>query len=336
MKILVTGGAGYIGSHTCVELLQNGYEVIVVDNLSNSKEESLRRVQEITGKSLTFYKVDLLDREHLDEVFSKHSIQAVVHFAGLKSMGESVNIPLQYFHNNVSGSLILLEVMNKHNIHNIVFSSSAGVYGEVKQVPITEETPLCVLNPYSRTKLMIEDILRDLYIAEKVWNIAILRYFNPVGAHPSGRIGEDPNDIPNNLTPYVAQVAIGRHPFVRVWGNDYPTPDGTGIRDYIHIMDLAAGHIKALEILEQNLGLVTYNLGTGRGYSVMEVIAAFEKACQQKIPYKIMGRRPGDAAISYADPAKANQELNWFANRTLEEMCSDAWRWQSQNPAGYP
>jgi UDP-glucose 4-epimerase len=336
MKILVTGGAGYIGSHTCVELLQNGYEVIVVDNLCNSKEESLYRVQEITGKSLSFYKVDLLDREHLDEVFSEHSIQAVIHFAGLKSMGESVNIPLRYYHNNISGSLILLEVMKNHNIHNIVFSSSAGVYGEVKTVPITEEAPLCVLNPYSRTKLMIEDILRDLYIAEKDWNIAILRYFNPVGAHPGGRIGEDPNDVPNNLTPYVAQVAVGRRPYVRVWGNDYPTPDGTGIRDYIHIMDLAAGHIKSLEKLEQNPGLVTYNLGTGRGYSVMEVIAAFEKACQKKIPYKIMDRRPGDAAISYADPTKANLELNWYAKRTLEDMCLDAWLWQSQNPAGYP
>ena len=336
MKILVTGGAGYIGSHTCVELLQNGYEVIVVDNLCNSKEESLRRVQEITGKSLSFYKVELLDRDHLDEVFSKHSIQAVVHFAGFKSMGESVSIPLKYFHNNVSGTLILLEVMKKYNIHNFVFSSSAGVYGDVKIVPIPEKAPLGVLNPYSRTKLMIEDILRDLYIAEQAWNIAILRYFNPVGAHPSGKIGEDPNDIPNNLTPYVAQVAIGRRPFVRVWGNDYPTPDGTGIRDYIHIMDLAAGHIKALEKLERNLGLVTYNLGTGRGYSVLEVITAFEKACQQKIPYKIMDRRPGDAAISYADPTKANLELNWYAKRTLEDMCTDAWRWQSQNPDGYP
>jgi UDP-glucose 4-epimerase len=335
MKILVTGGAGYIGSHTCVELLQNGYEVVVVDNLCNSKEESLRRVQEIAGKSLTFFKVDLLDRERLDKAFGQHSIQAVVHFAGLKSMGESVNNPLKYFHNNVSGTLILLEVMKKYKIHDIVFSSSAGVYGEVKKVPITEESPVGVLNPYSRTKLMIEDILHDLYVAEPDWNIANLRYFNPVGAHPSGRIGEDPTDIPNNLTPYVAQVAVGRRPYVRVWGNDYPTPDGTGIRDYIHIMDLASGHIKALEKLEQKPGLVTYNLGTGRGYSVMEVIAAFEKACHQKIPYKIMQRRPGDAAISYADPTKANLELDWYARRTLEDMCNDAWRWQSKNPTGY-
>ena len=336
MNILVTGGAGYIGSHTCVELLQNGYEVIVVDNLCNSKEESLRRVQEITGKSLKFYKIDLLDQERLEEVFNNHTIDSVIHFAGLKSMGESVRIPLQYFHNNVTGTLILLELMKKHNIKNIVFSSTAGVYGEVKKVPITEEAPLSVINPYSRTKLMIEDILRDLYNAEPGWNIAILRYFNPVGAHPSGKIGEDPNDIPNNLTPYVAQVAVGRRPFVRVWGNDYPTPDGTGVRDYIHVMDLAVGHIKALEKLTKKPGIVTYNLGTGRGYSVLEVIAAFENACQHKIPYKIMDRRSGDAAISYADPTKANRDLNWYARKTLDEMCSDTWRWQSQNPAGYP
>lgn len=336
MKILVTGGAGYIGSHTCVELLENGYEVIVVDNLCNSKEESLRRVQKITGKSLTFHRVDLLNRDSLREIFEKDPIQSVIHFAGLKSMGESVNIPLRYFHNNVTGTLILLEVMKQHNCRNIVFSSSAGVYGEAKIVPITEEASLSVLNPYSRTKLMIEEILRDLFIAEPVWNIAILRYFNPVGAHSSGQIGEDPNGIPNNLTPYVAQVAVGLRPFVRVWGNDYPTPDGTGVRDYIHIMDLAAGHIKALEKIQQNPGLVTYNLGTGRGYSVMEVIAAFERACQHQIPYKIMDRRPGDAAISYADPTKANQELNWYARKTLEEMCEDAWRWQSQNPSGFP
>jgi UDP-glucose 4-epimerase len=335
MNILVTGGAGYIGSHTCVELLENGYDVIVVDNLCNSKEESLRRVQELTGKNINFNKVDLLDKKRLQTVFESHAIDAVIHFAGLKAMGESVKIPLQYFHNNVTGSLILLEVMKQNNVKNIVFSSSAGVYGEVKSVPITEEFPLSVLNPYSRTKLMIEDILRDLYNAEPHWNIALLRYFNPVGAHPSGQIGEDPNDIPNNLTPYVAQVAIGRRPYVRVWGNDYPTPDGTGVRDYIHIMDLAAGHIKALVKFEQRPGLVTYNLGTGRGYSVMEVISAFEKACQHQIPYKILDRRPGDAAISYADPSKANHELGWYAQKTLDEMCGDAWRWQVQNPDGY-
>lgn len=335
MKILVTGGAGYIGSHTCVDLLEHGYEVIVVDNLINSKEESLIRVQEITGKSLIFYKVDLLDQNNLDQVFNQHSFDAVIHFAGLKSMGESVNIPLEYFHNNITGSLILLQVMKKHNTRSIVFSSSAGVYGTVETVPIKENYPLSVLNPYSRTKLMIEDILRDLFTAEPEWNIGILRYFNPVGAHPTGRIGEDPNGIPNNLMPYVAQVAVGRHPYVRIWGNDYPTPDGTGVRDYIHVMDLAAGHIKTLQKLEQNPGFITYNLGTGRGYSVMEVIAAFEKACQHKIAFKIMDRRPGDAPISYADPSKANQELGWYAQKSLDDMCKDAWKWQSQNPNGF-
>jgi UDP-glucose 4-epimerase len=335
MNILVTGGAGYIGSHTCLELLQNRYDVIVVDNLRNSKEESLHRVQELTGKKVKFYKVDILDRGKLNRVFSENSIQSVIHFAGLKSMSESVNIPLQYFHNNVSGTLVLLDVMKEHDVHNIVFSSSAGVYGEVKKVPIKEDFPLSVINPYSRTKLMIEDILRDLSVAEPEWNIAILRYFNPVGAHPSGQIGEDPNGIPNNLMPYVAQVAVGRRPFVRVWGNDYPTPDGTGVRDYIHVMDLAAGHIIALGKLETKPGLVTYNLGTGRGYSVMEVINAFEKACQHEIPFRIMDRRPGDAAISYADPTKANHELNWYAQKTLTDMCLDVWLWQSQNPNGF-
>jgi UDP-glucose 4-epimerase len=335
MKILVTGGAGYIGSHTCLELLQNGYDVIVVDNLSNSKEESLRRVQHLTGKKLKFYKVDILDRDILNKIFSENSIQAVIHFAGLKAVGESVNIPLQYFQNNVSGSLVLLDVMKENSVHNIVFSSSAVVYGEVKKVPIREDFPLSVINPYGRTKLMIEDILRDLWIAQPEWNIAILRYFNPVGAHPSGRIGEDPNGIPNNLMPYVAQVAVGVRPFVRIWGNDYPTPDGTGIRDYIHVMDLVVGHIKALEKIITEPGLLTYNLGTGRGNSVMEVIAAFEKACQHRIPFQIMDRRPGDAAISYADPTKANHELNWYAQKTLDDMCMDTWRWQSQNPSGF-
>ena len=335
MNILVTGGAGYIGSHTCLELLQAGYEIIVVDNLCNSKEESLRRVEEITNDKLTFYKVDLLDRAHLENVFESHAIHAVIHFAGLKAMGESVNIPLEYFHNNVSGTINLLQIMKKHNVRDIVFSSTAGVYGEAKTVPITEEFPLSVLNPYSRTKLMIEDILRDLFIAEPQWNIALLRYFNPVGAHPSGRIGEDPNGVPNNLMPYVAQVAVGKRPFVRIWGNDYPTPDGTGVRDYIHVMDLANGHVKALEKLCTKPGLLTYNLGAGRGYSVMEVLSAFEKACQHKIPYQIMGRRPGDAAISYADPSKANRELKWLTKYSMEDMCIDSWRWQSQNPNGF-
>jgi UDP-glucose 4-epimerase len=335
MKILVTGGAGYIGSHTCVEMLQAGYELVVVDNLSNSKEESLKRVQAITGKTLHFYKVDLLDQEALDSIFAQESVQAVVHFAGLKAVGESVGIPLRYFHNNVTGTLILLETMKKHGVRDLVFSSSATVYGDPQKVPVLEDFPLSATNPYGRSKLMIEDILRDLYRAEPEWNLGILRYFNPVGAHPSGRIGEDPNGIPNNLMPYVAQVAIGRHPFVRVWGNDYPTPDGTGVRDYIHVVDLAMGHIKALEKLEKKPGLVTYNLGTGQGYSVMEVIAAFEKACGKPIPYKIFPRRPGDAAICYADPGKANHEMGWYARRGIDEMCADMWRWQSQNPHGY-
>ncbi len=335
MNILVTGGAGYIGSHTCIELLQNGYEITVVDNLINSKEESLRRVQELTGKKLAFHKVDLLDETGLEQVFAKQSFQAVIHFAGLKAIGESVNIPLDYFHNNVAGTLVLLKVMKKYQVSNIVFSSTAGIYGDAKTVPITEDFPPCILNPYSRSKLMIEDILRDLFRAEPSWNIVLLRYFNPVGAHSSGRIGEDPQGLPNNLMPYVAQVAVGKHPFVRVWGNDYATPDGTGVRDYIHVVDLAQGHIKALEMLDTHPGVVLYNLGTGRGYSVMEVIHAFEKACRHDIPFKIMGRRPGDAAISYADPSKANRELSWFARRTIEEMCADAWRWQSQNPNGF-
>ncbi len=335
MNILVTGGAGYIGSHTCVQLLNTGYEIVVVDNLVNSKEESLRRVQEITGKKLTFHKVDLLDRSSLEKVFESHPIEAVIHFAGLKAMGESVNIPLDYYHNNLTGTLILLKVMKQVGVRNIVFSSTAGVYGEAKTVPITEEFPVSVLNPYSRSKLIIEDIHRDLYRAEPDWNIALLRYFNPVGAHPTGRIGEDPKGIPNNLMPYVAQVAVGKHPFVRVWGNDYPTPDGTGVRDYIHVMDLADGHIKALEKLAQKPGLVLYNLGTGRGYSVMEVIHAFEKACGHEIPYKILERRPGDAATSYADASKANRELGWYTMRSMDDMCADAWRWQSLNPNGF-
>lgn len=335
MNILVTGGAGYIGSHTCLELLNSGYDVTVVDNLSNSKQASLDRVQELTGKKITFYEVDILDREALSAVFRQNQVQAVIHFAGFKAPGESVSLPLQYFHNNVSGSLVLLEVMKQHEVKNIVFSSSATVYGDVKIVPLKEDFPLSVINPYGRTKLMVEDILRDLFHAEPDWNVAILRYFNPVGAHPSGRIGEDPNGIPINLMPYVAQVAVGRHPFVRVWGNDYPTSDGTGVRDYIHVMDLAAGHIKALEKLEQKPGLVTYNLGTGRGYSVLEVITAFEKACQREIPYQVFDRRPGDVPTSYADPSKANRELAWFAHKTLDDMCQDAWRWQSHNPNGY-
>ena len=335
MRLLITGGAGYIGSHTCLELLNAGYEIVVVDNLSNSSEESLIRVRELTGKSLTFYKVDLLDRAALEGIFNAQSIEGVIHFAGLKAVGESVLIPLRYYHNNLTGSLILLETMQKFGVNKIVFSSSATVYGDPARIPITEDMPLSATNPYGRSKLMIEDILRDLYISEPAWNIAILRYFNPVGAHSSGRIGEAPNDIPNNLMPYVAQVAVGKLPKLNVFGNNYVTPDGTGVRDYIHVVDLALGHLKAVEKLNTNPGLVTYNLGTGRGYSVFEVVAAFERACGHKIPYQVVERRPGDVATSYADPSRARQELGWQAKRGIDEMCADAWRWQSQNPKGY-
>ena len=335
MRVLVTGGAGYIGSHTCIELLQAGYEVTVVDNLSNSKEESLRRVQEYTGKALDFHRVDLLDGEALTAVFGKSSIDAVIHFAGLKAVGESVTIPLRYYHNNVTGTLTLCEVMRAHNVKNVVFSSSATVYGDPHAVPIKEDFPLSPTNPYGRTKLIIEEILRDLHRADEAWNIALLRYFNPVGAHPSGRIGEDPNGVPNNLFPYITQVAVGKLAELSVFGNDYPTHDGTGIRDYLHVVDLAIGHINALDKLASNPGVVTYNLGTGRGYSVLEVVSAFEKACGRKIPYKIVGRRPGDVASCYADPSKAKTELGWSAERGIDEMCADAWNWQSHNPNGY-
>lgn len=335
MKILITGGAGYIGSHTCVELLNAGYEPVVVDNLSNSKEESLRRVQKITGKSLIFHKIDLLDRQALDQVFSSYPIQAVIHFAGLKAVGESVSIPLRYYQNNITGTVTLCEVMTAHGVHNIVFSSSATVYGYPQSVPILEGFPLSAINPYGRTKLMIEDILRDVYVSDNAWNIAILRYFNPIGAHSSGRIGEDPTGIPNNLVPYIAQVAVGKHPYLRVFGKDYPTPDGTCIRDYIHVVDLATGHLKALDKLASNPGVVTYNLGTGQGTSVMEMLTAFEGAAGKSIPYKVLERRPGDAPVSYADPSKAERELGWKATRGIAEMCADTWRWQSLNPQGY-
>jgi len=335
MKILVTGGAGYIGSHTCLELLQAGYEVVVVDNLSNSKEESLKRVQELAGKTLEFHKVDLLDKEALKAVFDSASIEAVIHFAGLKAVGESVTIPLHYYHNNVTGTLILCEVMESHGVKNIVFSSSATVYGDPHTVPITEDFPLSPTNPYGRTKWMIEEILRDLHRTDEVWNIALLRYFNPVGAHPSGRIGEDPNGIPNNLLPYIAQVAVGKLSELPVFGNDYPTPDGTGVRDYIHVVDLSVGHLAALLKLTSNPGVVTYNLGTGRGYSVLEMVSAFEKASGKKIAYNIEGRRAGDIASCYADPSVAKKELDWSADRGIDEMCVDSWHWQSSNPNGY-
>ncbi len=335
MSILVTGGAGYIGSHTCVELLNAGYDVVVLDNLCNSSEESLNRVREITGKDLTFYKVDLLDADAVEDVFRKEKIEAVIHFAGLKAVGESVSIPLRYYHNNITGTLVLCEMMQKYDVKNIVFSSSATVYGNPKTVPIKEDFPLSVTNPYGRTKLMLEDIFRDLYVSDHDWNVVLLRYFNPIGAHKSGKIGEDPNGIPNNLVPYITQVAVGKRDFVRVFGDDYDTPDGTGVRDYIHVVDLAIGHLKALEKLAGKPGVVTYNLGTGNGYSVLDMIHSFEKAAGKEIPYQIVERRPGDIATCYADPAKARDELHWTAERGLEEMCEDSWRWQKNNPNGY-
>lgn len=333
--ILVTGGAGFIGSHTTLELLEADYEVIVVDNLSNSKEEALKRVADLAGREPVFYQVDLLDRPALANVFEAHEVDAVIHFAGYKAVGESVRIPLSYYHNNITGTLYLCEVMREHKVQNLVFSSSATVYGDPHTVPIKEDFPTSATNPYGRTKLFIEKILRDLEKAEGEWNIALLRYFNPVGAHQSGRIGEDPNDIPNNLMPYISQVAVGKLEKLSIFGNDYPTPDGTGVRDYIHVVDLSVGHLKALEKLESDPGLVTYNLGTGRGYSVLEVVEAFEEASGREIPYQITDRRPGDIAECYADPSKAEKELGWEAERDIYEMCRDAWNWQSKNPDGY-
>ena len=335
MAVLLTGGAGYIGSHTCVVLLENGYDVVVVDNLCNSSQESLRRVEKITGQPVAFYRSDLRDETAMNDIFRRHSIDAVIHFAGLKSVAESVDQPLAYYENNINSTLVLCAVMQKHEVKNFVFSSSATVYGNPETVPIDENAPVRPFNPYGRTKLFIEEILKDLYAADNSWNIALLRYFNPVGAHPSGRIGEDPADIPNNLMPYVSQVAVGKLPELQVFGNDYDTPDGTGVRDYIHVVDLAVGHLKALEKLKTGPGLVTYNLGTGKGYSVLEVVTAFEKACGKKIPYKIVGRRSGDIGTCYADPSLAEKELSWKARLGIDAMCADAWRWQSANPKGY-
>jgi len=335
MKILVTGGAGYIGSHTCVELLNNDYEVIVVDNLCNSSKESLNRVKNITGKEVTFYENDILDEQALVSIFTQHRIEAVIHFAGLKAVGESVNMPLEYYQNNLTGTLVLLKVMRDFNVNNFVFSSSATVYGDPHSVPIKENFPLSATNPYGRSKLIIEEICRDLHISDSSWNIALLRYFNPVGAHESGLIGEDPNGIPNNLLPYISQVAIGKLKKLSVFGNDYNTPDGTGVRDYIHVVDLARGHIKALQKLTSEPGIVIYNLGTGQGYSVLEMVRAFEEASGCNVPYQIMPRRSGDIAQCYADPAFAEQEIGWKAGYGLAEMTRDTWRWQKKNPQGY-
>lgn len=336
MHILVTGGAGYIGTHTVIELLAAGHTVTIVDSLVNSKLEAVRRVQTIAGRTVSFHQVDLLDREGLARVFAANRFDAVIHFAALKAVGESVAKPLAYYQNNLVGTLVLLDLMRAHGCRTLVFSSSATVYGVPNSVPIREDFPLSATNPYGRTKLMIEEILRDLQTAEPAWRVALLRYFNPVGAHVSGRIGEDPNDIPNNLMPYIAQVAIGKLPRLRVYGADYPTPDGTGVRDYIHVVDLAAGHLAALDRLAKETGgVITVNLGTGRGYSVLEMIRAFEQASDRPVPYEIAPRRTGDVASCYADPAHAEKLLGWKAIRGVADMCADAWRWQSQNPKGY-
>jgi len=337
MHILVTGGAGYIGSHTCLELLEAGYRVTVVDNLSNSSRESLNRVEQLTGKKVDFFEVDLLDRDRLDGVFAAvtEKIEAVIHFAGKKAVGESVAKPLLYYKNNLTGTINLCEVMAAHGIKDIIFSSSATVYGDPAKVPIMEDFPLSCTNPYGRTKLMVEGILRDVHHADADWNVCLLRYFNPVGAHKSGRIGEDPDGIPNNLVPYIAQVAVGKLEKLSVFGNDYPTADGTGVRDYIHVVDLARGHVKAIDRLRQRPGVVVYNLGTGKGYSVLEMVRAFAEASGREIPYRIADRRPGDIAACYADPAKALVELGWQAQLGLREMCEDTWRWQKNNPSGY-
>ena len=336
MSILVTGGAGFIGSHTVVLLQEAGYDVVVVDNLSNSSEKSLERVSAITGKSVKFYKADILDREALEDIFAKEEITACIHFAGLKAVGESVAKPWEYYQNNIAGTLVLVDVMRKHNCKNIIFSSSATVYGDPAIIPITEECPkgTCT-NPYGWTKSMLEQVLSDMQKADPEWNVILLRYFNPIGAHKSGTIGENPNGIPNNLMPYITQVAVGKRPELGVFGNDYDTHDGTGVRDYIHVVDLANGHLKALEKIAENPGLKIYNLGTGTGYSVLDVVKNFEAATGVKVPYAIKERRPGDVAACYADPSKAKAELGWEAQFGIKEMCEDSWRWQSQNPNGY-
>lgn len=336
MRILVTGGAGFIGSHTVVELLQAGHEAVVLDNLSNSSEKSLQRVEAITGKAIPFYKADILDRQALEEIFTREQIDAVIHFAGLKAVGESVQKPWEYYENNIAGTLTLVDAMRKHGVKNIIFSSSATVYGNPAFVPITEQCPKgqCT-NPYGWTKSMLEQILSDIQKADNQWNVILLRYFNPIGAHKSGTIGENPNGIPNNLMPYITQVAVGKLPQLGVFGNDYDTPDGTGVRDYIHVVDLAKGHVKALKKIEEKAGLKIYNLGTGVGYSVLDIVKNFEQATGVKIPYVIKERRPGDIATCYADPGLAKEELGWEAEYGIKEMCEDSWRWQKMNPNGY-
>ncbi|MBR4874836.1 MAG: UDP-glucose 4-epimerase GalE [Clostridia bacterium] len=334
MAILVTGGAGYIGSHTCVELLESGYDIIVIDNFINSKPEALNRIKKITGKDFKFYEADILDKPAVEKVFSENKIEAVIHFAGLKAVGESVAQPLRYYHNNITGTLVLCEVMQAAGVKKIVFSSSATVYGDPDSVPIKEDFPLRTTNPYGATKLMIENILRDLAVADSDWSIALLRYFNPIGAHKSGLIGEDPNGIPNNLMPYIAQVAAGRLEILSVFGNDYPTPDGTGVRDYIHVVDLAQGHLKALDKVLKDTGVDAYNLGTGTGYSVLDMVDAFERVNGVKVKHQITARRPGDIAECYADPSKSKKVLGWEAKFGLDDMCRDSWNFVVKNPNG--
>jgi UDP-glucose 4-epimerase len=334
-KVLVTGGAGYIGSHTCIALAEAGYEMVVFDNLSNSSLESLRRVESITGAAIGFVEGDVRDAHALNDLFESEQIDAVIHFAGLKAVGESVEVPLKYYDNNMHGTLTLCEVMRNHGCKRMIFSSSATVYGEPQSVPIREDSPLSPTNPYGRSKLMVEEILRDLHDSDREWKITLLRYFNPVGAHPSGLIGEDPRDTPNNLVPYITQTAIGKRKFLSVFGDDYDTPDGTGVRDYIHVLDLAEGHVKALEQMYRFEDVMTFNLGTGKGYSVLEMIGAFEAASGKSIPYQIVPRRSGDIATCYADSRSAKEILGWEATRDLAAMCRDAWCWQSKNPNGY-
>lgn len=334
-KVLVTGGAGFIGSHTCIELLQNGHEVVVVDNLCNSHSKSLEVVERVSSQKITFYEMDIRDEVGLTTIFSKESIDSVIHFAGLKAVGESSVIPLDYYDNNISGTITLLNVMKAFNCKNIIFSSSATVYGNPHRVPIQEDFPLSATNPYGRTKLMLEEIFSDLYNSDKEWNIVLLRYFNPIGAHESGDLGEDPAGIPNNLLPYVTQVAVGKLEYVNIFGNDYDTLDGTGVRDYIHVVDLAKGHVAALKQLVSGSGLSIYNLGTGIGYSVLDIIETISSVVGKEIPYKIVPRRAGDIATCYADPKKAKEELDWEAQFDIKRMCQDAWRWQSKHPNGF-